>query len=222
MKNAIQVLSDEERQRLSDRIASLEERTDAEVVCAVATESGRYDRAESVCGLTLGVLASIVAQLVYSIDHWDVNLALPIGWQVGLIAVGFVAGTSLSSYWYGLRRLLVTEKEMETEVQRSLHAVYSRCGIGETRQHGGLLIYLTLFEHRLEVHGNRLLLEKVTVAELESIRDAVLEKVRIGQVAAGILAGLDVADAVLTKTLPHSGDATDARSNDILVFHPRP
>lgn len=222
MKNANKILSTGELNELSDRIASLETRTDAEVVLAVATESGRYDRAESICGLILGVLALLVAQMIHSLDHWDVAEALPMGWQVTLIAGGFVAGSLLSSYSHDLRRLLVTSNEMNAEVHRSVHTVFSSHGVGGTRHHGGLLIYLSLFEHRLEVHGDCSLLEKVTVEELQSIRDAVLERVRSGKLADGLLAGLEMADDILARTLPHTDDVTDELPNEVLVFHPRP
>lgn len=222
MKNANKVMSEQELNDLSCRIASLEERTDAEVVCAVATESGRYDRAESVCGLFLGVLALIIAQMVHAKNHWDVAEALPIGWQVFGIALGFVAGSMLSSYWHGLRGLLVSRAETKSEVQRSMHAIFSSHGIGGTRHHGGLLIYLSLFEHRLEVHGDCSLLEKVTVEELEAIRDAVLDQVRAGRIADGLAAGLHVAEDLLARVLPYSEAVKDELPNEVLVFHPRP
>jgi putative membrane protein len=222
MANAIKAVNAIERETLSKRIGSLEERTDAEVVCAVATESGRYDRADSICGLIFGVLALIVTQSIIATDGWGVAEALYIGWQVALIVAGFMVGTILCSYWHGLRRLLVTSNEMDSEVQRSMHAVFSMSGIGGTKHHGGLLIYLSLFEHRLEVHGDKLLLEKVTVEELESIRDAVLQRVRAGKITDGLLAGLEIADGVLARALPHTGEETDTLANDLLVFHPRP
>ena len=58
--------------------------------------------------------------------------------------------------------------------------------------------------------------------DLQSIRDAVLDKVRGGQVVEGLQAGLEYADEVLARTLPHTDGVTDELMNEVLVFHPRP
>ncbi len=222
MTNADKLLTSADRQRISQRIAELESHTDAEVVCAVATESGRYDRAESICGLFVGLFALISAQKLATLDDWDVTTALPIGFQVLLVVVGFVAGSLLASYWHGLRRLVVRRTEMETEVNKSVHQIFSQQGIGNTQHRGGLLIFLSLFEHRLEVHCDKAAFEKLGPADLETIRDAVLAKVRSGAISDGLMAGLEQAETLLTAALPHTGDATDTLKNEVLVFHPRP
>ncbi len=222
MANAQKQLTSADRVRVNKRIESLETRTDAEVVCAVATESGRYDRAESICGLTVSVLAFISAQKIASMDDWDITVALPVGLQVVLIVVGFVAGSLLASYWHALRRLFVSNSEMATEVDRRMHQVFSQYGIGGTGHRGGLLIYVSLFEHRLEIRCDKAAAEKLTSEDLEEIRDVVLRVVRKGQVADGLIAGLEKAEERLASALPHTGQVTDTLKNEVLVFHPRP
>ncbi len=222
MNNATRLLTPSDRERVGSRIAALENITDAEVVCAVATESGRYDRAESLCGLFVGLLALISGNKIVGLGGWDAAASLSVGGQAGLMVAGFVAGSVLASYWHGLRRLLVGTNELQSEVRRSVHQVFSQHGVGGTRHQGGLLIYLSLFERRLEIRCDRALVEKIPQADLEAIRDAVLAKVRTGHVAEGLLAGLDRAEEILARVLPATGSATEALANDLLVFHPRP
>lgn len=222
MNNANKLLSSGDREQISQRIAKLETQTDAEVVCAVATESGRYDRAESLFGLAVGLVALISGNKLAGMGGWDTSTALSLGLQVVLVVGGFVLGSVLASYWHGLRHLFVSNAEITSEVSRSVHQVFSQRGVGGTRHRGGVLIYLSLFERRLEVRCDRAVAERVKQSDLDAIRDAVLGKVRKGDVAGGLIAGLDRAEAVLAKALPASDATPDAISNEVLLFHPRP
>ena len=222
MTNAKKQFNQADRQQVAARIEQLEANTDAEVVCAVATESGRYDRAESICGLFFALLALISANKIYAIDDWDVPTALPVWLQVLLVVAGFVVGSLLAGYWHGLRRVLVSRDEIESEVAKCVHQVFSQYGVGGTRHRGGLLIYVSLFEHRLEIHCDTALDGKVAPADLDAIRDAVLAQVRAGKLIAGLLAGLDEAEKILTQALPHTDNTLDVLQNEVLVFHPRP
>jgi len=222
MKNAQTYFKLGDREQVSQRIAKLEQCTDAEVVCAVATESGRYDRAESLCGLIVGLTALISGNKIVSMGGWDAATALSLGLQVTLMVGGFVIGSVLASYWHGLRRLFVSQTAMASEVNRSVHHVFSQQGVGGTKHRGGVLIYLSLFERRLEVRCDRAVVEKISQSDLDAIRDTVLQQVRTGDAIGGLIAGLDQAEAILAKALPATATVVDSLSNDLLLFHPRP
>ena len=67
MLNATRFLTTAEQQQVEAAVREAEAQTSAEIVVVVATESGRYDRAESIVGLigaVLGVGASAHAYLV--------------------------------------------------------------------------------------------------------------------------------------------------------------
>jgi putative membrane protein len=222
MKNAQTDFTPGDREQVSQRIAKLEQHTDAEVVCAVATESGRYDRAESLCGLVVGLVALISGNKIVGMGGWDAPAALSVGLQATLVVGGFVLGSVLASYCHSLRRLFLSQAEMTQEVKRSVHHVFSQQGVGATKHRGGLLIYLSLFERRLEVRCDRAVMEKTSQSDLETIRDAVLQKVRKGDPLGGLIDGLDRSEAILARALPATAAVVDALPNDLLVFHPRP
>jgi putative membrane protein len=222
MAHAEKQLTSTDRDRISQRIAALETRTDAEVVCAVATESGRYDGAESRVGVCVALVSLYLAHTVVTLDDWEVVTAVPLAVQVLLVIAGFFVGSILASYWHGFRRLIVTRAEMDAEVECRVHQVFSQYGVGGTRHRGGLLIYLSLFEHRLEIRCDSEISGKITPDDLETIRDVVLERVRTGNLTDGLLAGLDEADRILAVAMPHSTDTSDVLPNNLLVFHPRP
>ena len=59
MKLASQIFNDQERKRVDDAVAQAEKRTSAEIVPVVATSSGRYDRAEDIVGLFVGLIVVV-------------------------------------------------------------------------------------------------------------------------------------------------------------------
>ena len=222
MINAQKVFNDTERERVVARIASLEERTDAEVVCGVATESARYDRAESMSGLLFALLALAFGGSHIPWEGWGEPVGSSFVWQAVLVVAGFVSGSVLTSYYHPLRRLFVLKRDMAVEVRRSAHQVFSQHGVGELLHRGGLLIYLSLFERRLEIRCDSLAAAALSDKDLESIRDAVLSEVRLGRIAEGLLAGLEAADALLAEALPKVREEAESLPNELLLFHPRP
>jgi uncharacterized membrane protein len=128
MKNAKKLITAGDR----ERIASLEEGTGAEVVCAVATESARYDRAESICGLLFGLLALAFGTQFVPEQEWGMTAGPGLVWQVALIVAGFVAGSLFSSYWHPLRRLLVPNCSKSPSQPMSSE----RCGNPGHQHHG--------------------------------------------------------------------------------------
>lgn len=65
MRRASTRFDEEERRRINDAIIEAESRTSAEILCVVATDSGRYDRAEDMAGLLGGVLAMSAAWVLF-------------------------------------------------------------------------------------------------------------------------------------------------------------
>lgn len=220
--NMDKLLSKTQLEQITQRIATLEQSTDAEVVCAVAKESGNYNLRKSVFALGLGLLVFLLGNELKRLLSWNSAAVLHPFVVVALVTIGFSLGSGLASRWHDLRRLLVSKKEMESEVRRSAHHVFSRYGVGGTRHRGGLLLYLSLFERRLEVRCDSAVAGRVTQEDIDAIRDAVLEKVRAQDTTGGLLAGLNCAEGILSKAIPASDRSLDALPNRVLIFHQRP
>ena len=82
------LLSAEDQAALAARIAALETRTDAEIVCAVARESGRYDRAESLCGLLFALLGFLTLGKLQALDAWQGGVSFSLGLQSVVLVAG--------------------------------------------------------------------------------------------------------------------------------------
>jgi putative membrane protein len=215
-----------ERKAVEDAIAAAEECTSAEVVCAVATESGRYDRAEGVVGV-LGALAGLGAV------HWLAPLraagsgswaveAVGAGWLALGVVLGYIAGAVLASYWHPLRWLFVSKAEMENDVARAAVAVFAVARLAATRTRAGVLVYVSLFERRVQVLADARAMEVLGQAGVDAIRDIAVARLRDGRRPETFIDAIVEAARALAPALPPEPVNEDELPNPLLVFHPRP
>ena len=136
-------LKQETRKRVRDCIAALESNSGAEVVTTVSVSSGHYRHADYLVGALLS-FASLLFYLFYPEPLLD-DIA------VVVVISSFGVGAFLSAAATGLRRLLVSRKLMDESVRRAARARFVDQGISVTTGRTGILVYVSLFERRVEV-----------------------------------------------------------------------
>ncbi len=227
MSDARSYLSEAEREQVEAAVAEAEKQTSAELVCAVATESGRYDRAEGSWGLICAVLTLVLASTVFinapaPPGGWNVDRGLTLMWQVAAVVIGFVAGSLLASYIHPLRRLLVSDQELKAETERAAWAVFAQRRMRSTRQQGGLLIYVSLFEHRVMILADDGILGPLGQAFLDQLRDEAVTHLRAGRRLATFVETVRLATSRLVEPLPVEADDANELHNQLVCIHPRP
>jgi len=132
---------------LGDCVKEIEQTTDAELVIVVRGRSGYYRHADYLFGLLLAFAGLLF--LVFSPYTFHPY------WFVVDVVLLFVLGFYLSSRIESIRRLLTGKKFRADIVRRAAAAMFYEAGIANTKAELGLLIYLSLFERRLEVIADR-------------------------------------------------------------------
>ncbi len=221
------MLDSESRQAVESAVADAEKRTAAEIVCAVATESGRYDRAEAVGGLSFSLLGLAAAHVVFTAvaargGSWDAVPSAPLWLNCFAVAAGFVVGNLLFGRFHGLRALFVSAGEMEQETLRAAHHVFAAQGLRRTTGRGGLLVYVSLFERRLTLLADDGIMEKLGQEFLDELRDAATGAFKAGRFLEGLTGTVQRAADRLADALPVQANDVEELSNRVVVFHPRP
>ena len=186
MKPASLHFTPEQRKRIDAAVAVAEVETSAEIVPVVATASGRYDRAEDVAGLYLGL--ALMALTFFLLPDtrpepgaWDWTPA----WVAALLLVasvvtGFVVGAAVASRAAWLRRLFTPDVEMRQEVQRSAREAFFDRRVHHTASGGGVLIYVSLYERTAAVLADEAVLDKLGPDALVDLCDLLTGKLRDG------------------------------------------
>ncbi|MCA9792714.1 MAG: hypothetical protein KC910_12995, partial [Candidatus Eremiobacteraeota bacterium] len=205
-----------------------EKKTQAEFLCVVTSQSGRYDRAESIVGLAFGVAGMLLSQSIGSIllapgpGSWITPGTVGSGWLLVGLVVGFVVGNTVATFWPRLARPLVPAREIAQEVERSAAYVFSLHKVSHTARGVGVLLYLSLLERRVVVLADRAAFEVLGQAGVDSLRDLAIEKLKAGERVETLTATVGRAAEMLAERFPCPDDDVDELPNHLVVIHPRP
>ncbi len=182
---------------LAQCVKEIEKDTDAELVIVVRRVSGNYRHADYLFGAIIS-FAGLLCLLFLPIDfhqYW-----VPID-----VAVLFLVGTWLCSRSPGIRRLLTSRRLRHSAVRTGAGAMFYEAGIANTNAEMGILIYLSLLEHRLELIADRGVLKVVPPLEWNQSLFALKEAGRTPDPQT-LLNTLRDLGALLAKHLPATGE----------------
>ncbi len=210
------ILSPEQHKLVSDAVGKAELTTSGEIVPVLAEQSDGYsDIAMVYCAAVSFTVMSAFALLPLPfLELWD-NLIGGWGseWTTGdtasmTIALGLIAFvvTWLVMLVPAIRFALVPGPVKTARVHE--HAIRHFKVGAERRTHGrtGVLLYLSMHEHRAEIVADQPIAEKVN-AEVwgEAMADMLVE-IRKGCIAEGIAAGVRDVGQVLSEHFPRAED----------------
>lgn len=225
MKRASQWFSEQDKRQIDQAVRDAEARTTAEIVPAVATASGRYDRPEDIVGIWLGGLAMVAAWffLPASSDgagSWEGGWPL---WASALVLLvvlvaGFILGAILGANVSWLRRLFTSRREMRDDVTTRAAEVFATSGVYRTVGATGLLIYVSLFERLAVVQADQAVVEKLGQETLDGLRDTLVAELRAGNPAEAFCKTIRAAGDRLETVLPKTVNNPDELPNELRII----
>ena len=225
MNKARQFFSDSDRELISNAIARAEKKTSGEIVPVVATVSGRYDRAEDLFGVFIALIALTVSWLFFqgispAEGDWQAGRILGLGLIPILLIVlaGFFLGAVLATLFPALRLPLIAKREMDEEVERRAAEAFHRFRLRDTAGATGILIYISLYEHRVRVLGDTAISEKVGPSDWAEISRVVVEGIRAGRPTDGLCLGIEKSGELLSEHFPAESGDRDELVNELQFF----
>lgn len=226
MRRASSYFSTDDRQRVNDAVAQAERATSSELMVVVAGASGRYDRAEDIFGLCLGLIALAVAWITFqrlSIDWDQPTLRLNLPWVVAIVVAGFILGAVVAAHVAWIRRLITPRDEMHAEVNARARQAFFDQRIRRTAGHGGVLLYVSLFERMAVVLADEVAAQKLGGSGVNQLRDDLTQRLRSKSAAGGkgvidaICESVRVAGEKLAAALPRAPGDINELPNDLVV-----
>jgi len=224
MQRASTLFSDQQKKQVAQAVAQAEAATSAEIVPVVAAASGRYDRAEDIVGLWLGLLALIVMyEILPSPAAEPGSWGGPPAWlKLVLLALavvaGFIAGALIAMRVGCLRRLFAPRREMADEVLRQAQHVFFDSRVHHTAGRTGVLIYVSLFERMAAVVADQAVLEKLGQPALAELRDRLIESLKTQPTADALCAAIAAAGQRLAGVLPRQADDVNELSDALVTI----
>lgn len=213
-----------DRERVNHAIREAEASTSAEILPVVARSSGRYDRPEDIIGLWFAAVVIILVWLAYPIPtadagHWD--RPAPVWQLVALLAgalIGFIAGALTGSRIGWLRRLFTPGAQMREEVLSRAQHVFFDKRVHHTRSGSGVLLYVSLFEHRAAIIADQAILDKLGQEAIDELCHELTRRLHDGTVIDALCATAGVLGQRLAPLLPRATDDVNELSDALVVI----
>jgi putative membrane protein len=222
MPSASKLFTEADHQRVTEAVRQAESKTAAEIIPVVASDSGRYDRAEDMAGLWFGLLALSAAWIWaqgVELSEWGVPaLKLGLPSVLGIIIGGWLVGVVLAHQLSFLRRLFTPRSEQRAEVERAAREVFFDRRVHHTQGGSGLLIYVSLLEHMAVVLADEQVLEKLGQPRLDSLCNELVARLRKGAHTEALCHTIDQAGLALAEALPRLSTDRNELSDALVVL----
>lgn len=191
------MISDQDRQRISDAIRMAEERTSGEIVCVLMRSASTYSYAPL---LWATLVAFITPWLLVAFTHMSVFRVLSCQ-----VAVFIVVGLILS--WSPLRFALVPPAIKRTRAHRAAMEQFFARGVTQARNRMGVMIFVALGEHYARVIADDGVAAVVDQREWQHTVDRLTNQIAHGRIAEGFIGAIERCGDVLAKYAPPDGEA---------------
>ncbi len=200
-------LTAEDKDAVAKAIASAEATTSGEVVFAISEASGKYRH--SVFQLALAGMAVVAAIYLIVPVHHSISTLL---WtQILSFAALYSAAPHLR--W---RRWFIPTSEMDARVRDAAFMEFYSSGLYLTRDANGVLIYLSLFERRVVVLGDKGIHERMGDRYWDEVRDLIIRGAKSGKARDGICAAVERCGVALAEHFPRKPDDTNELPDQVI------
>lgn len=209
MSESDKFFSEEEKARIHDTIHQIELRTIGEVAVMVVDSSDQYAEAEVMGSLISGSFISLILTVIFFNSSIWVYIPLSllllfISWTV------FKKVPLLKTPLISLRRKEIAVRE------RAVRAFYEK-GLYKTKKNTGVLIFLSLLEHKVWILADKGIYEKIEQDTLNSFAKTISQGVRDKQACDSLCKVMKDAGNLLAANFPVTPDDINELSNEVIL-----
>ncbi len=203
------LLSEADRQQVAALIADIERHTDAELVTVLAPRADNYTYASLLAAAAIALLTpGVIALSPFWLSSWEM---LVVQWVV-FIALSFVL------QWPPLLTCLVPPSVKRWRAANLARRQFLEQNLHHTRNHTGILIFVSEFEHYVEIIADRGIAQQIEPPRWQQIVDDFVVHVRQRETLQGFLRCVQGCGDLLQQHVP----ATDQKNelpNHLIVLN---
>ena len=199
-------------ERIETAIADAESRTSGEIVPVLVRRSSTIGHVPLLAFslLLLGVLLSDLPVYLerFGGPHW---MWLCASWT---LAFGLAAGLSRLDI---TQRLLTPQIDQIQQVEMRAEVEFFEHGVGQTEGNTGILLYVSLMEHRAVVLADHAIAEKVDAEVWQELVDLMIQGVKRGDLADGMTQAIQRCGELLTPDFPIAEDDVNELRDHLVI-----
>ncbi len=208
--------SEEEKKRIKNTVKKVEDTTSGEIVTYFVKKSDNYYEASYIAASISGVVAIIFLNILSQL--W----LLPFEFNMltyGLIIVAFMLFTFLSVQFVPfLKRAIISEKrETQMVLKRATEAFITE-EVFNTKDRTGILIFISEFEHNVEVMADSGINSKVEQTAWNNVVQIIIDGIKNNKTTDGIVAAIEECGKLLVDSgFVNSLDNKNELTNEIRI-----
>ncbi len=197
-----------EREQIRLAVAAAESATSGEIATMVVARSDSYREAVTIGAVLVAALVALVIAIVS--HHVTIWTYLPLTFILFFPSHWFISGAPL------LQRPFIGRKRLAEAVQeRAVRAFYEK-GLYRTRHETGILIFISLFERKVWILGDRGINARIAPESWQQLARTLTTGIREGQACEALCAVIASCGAELAHYFPREADDADELQNELL------
>jgi len=211
-------ISKADRENIEACVREAESRTRGEIVVMIVPRSYRYPMADLIGAAAFSFPAAVAVTPALGGLFWagPSNLWVFLAILIPLFVVFHQAIKRV--HW--LKRWFISGKEMEDEVREAAHIQFFRKGLYRTREETGVLIYVSVFERKVWVLGDRGINAAIPEGHWAGVVATIVQAIKGGKPAEGICQAVTEVSRILQEKFPIRPDDRNELGN--LMVEDRP
>lgn len=205
---AADFFSESEKERIHRAVIDAETKTSGEIVPMIVGSSARYTEVE-LLGILAGLFIGALAGWLWH-DPWGSPYFYL--WPVIGATAGFFVGRIPA-----VKRTLVSKGRMAEAVDDQCLAAFTRNNLHYTRDHSGVLIFVSLLEHQVEVLADRGIAEKVEPGTWDEIVRILTAGLKSGRACDAFCKAIERCGEVLAAHFPRQDGDRDELPNKLVT-----
>jgi putative membrane protein len=210
------MLTSEDRKRIAEAVSAAEMASAGEIVTIVTPQSDSYRDVALAWSISVAFLALAALELAPGFylglierllglwaHEWPPRAVLGVALTVAVIK--FLAMLLLTA-WQPLRLALTPAPMKSARVHARALTCFRIGAEGRTTGRTGILIYLSMAEHRAEIIADEAIASKVAPEVWGDAMHALFGPIRAGRIGDGMVAAIQRVGAVLAEHLPRAAD----------------
>ena len=207
-------LTDDERSRVENAVKAAEKLTAGEIVVMIISSSYQYPLANVIGAATFALpLALILTPLTGS---WLWIGAQNMWLFLGFLTVFFIIFHEVIKRTGWLKRIFISQREIDDEVEEAAVTQFFDQGLYRTRDETGVMVLISIFEHKVWVLADRGINAKVAEGQWDDVVNIITKGIKQKRPADAICAAVEKIGALLKTHFPIKPDDTDELKNLII------
>ena len=211
---AQQFLSEEEQRAITRTVQEAEKLTSGEIVPMVVSESHTYPVAPIVGGIFFALPLSLLSARLFGGMLWlgTDNMWIFLSFFILYYSIGYLAVQRVPT----LKRFLLSPQRADLAVQEGAAAAFFRESQHDTRDANGILLYVSVFEHRVWILADKGINDRIDPRTWQEIVDQVTRGIREGNQGQALGDAILRIGSILAEYFPIGSDDKDELHNLII------